>query len=194
MICAQLRRCGASRGAAPGRGARAARRRRRPGRGAARTRRRLVGVAAPLPLRARYWWRRRRGAVVDVPAPRRRGLAGARSDWRRAGACLLRRRAGGLGRAGTRTCRSGARRLNLHAIAVASRTFIYAQGHYLFGAAFCSKRMIPRTGRPCTWCAVRTASASRHRSYFGGRPIPLTCGRSGKGSKPTTPRARGRAC
>ena len=103
MICAQLRRCGAPRDAATGRGARAARRRRRPGHGAARTRRRLFGVAAPLPLRGRYWWRRRRGALVDVPPPRRRRLAGARSDWRRVGASLLRRRAGGLGRAGARS-------------------------------------------------------------------------------------------
>ena len=77
--------------------------------------------------------RRRRGAVVDVPAPRRRRLAGARADWRRAGLATTPR--GGLGRARTRTCRSsgfllGAPRwpLGVHLRA----------GSLLFGAAFCS--------------------------------------------------------
>ena len=69
-----------------------------------------------------------------------------------------------------------------------------ARGRCSSGPGSCSRRTTPRTARPCIWCAARTASASRHRSYFGARPIPLTCGRSGRRSRPTTPRARGRAC
>ena len=100
MICAQLRRCGAS----PRRGSwtrRACPRRRR-----RRARRGPDGMCHPASLRlCRYAperWRRRRGAMVDVPAPRRRAWRGARPIGEVPGLAFT-TPARGLGRAGARS-------------------------------------------------------------------------------------------
>ena len=69
-----------------------------------------------------------------------------------------------------------------------------ARGRCSSGPGSCSRRTTPRTRRPCTWCAARTASASRRRCCCEALRTPLTCGRSGRPSRPTTPLPRGRAC
>ena len=166
------------------------RRRRRPGRGATRTRARH--------LRHRCASAATRRKLATTPARRRGRRAGptpTRPGWRsrRLATCRgwpLRRRRG----PGSRTPRGRGHRADLDAIDATVDLHTGARGRCSSGPGSCSRRTTPRTGRPCTWCAARTASASRRRYCSGARPIRLTCGRSGRRSRPTTPRARGRAC